>query len=490
MLFFSSPMKKKGRKIDNKLKEVDSLIALIAKCYSGLLRSVRIAYLYTLLITIRELLTLTRKMRSDRGTTLFDDYDIDCRFWQSKLAGDITSLENILEYDTIKAALMDRNYLFPTHEQVRTDEKEYDFDQCDTLQMSLIGSRLWSNHHLLMKNILSDLNAIQKDLRVIAEEESQFEEELRVFENTYFVSQGLDVPWYRFPIIESLRSRYENVVETFEEEVWPTCKSDLREEIDDYFFYNQPTKELYQRFAKRKARNANSLSLLDPQEKCLFVEIYANRKLYGLNDLHDSLAYQKSMHLINAKIASFDLIEPASIKYNLLFVNKAAEELMIILVPDIKSYVPFPYSYSYAALLLAMTDFGITRGDSNNGIQMMNFVNKNLARSDEQIGDQTSITQKKKLLATRSFGKVLNSGFQGTRLDDASFERLRDTYWAAFTLFNAIFQKDIQGEGFDNYLIDPYESLATFETKLKETPEKRERLMLLKSVITGETDFL
>ncbi len=488
--FSSLSMTDKGKIINTKVNDVERLAKLVADSYRGLQKSVQMAFLYALLLAVRELKSYVLKMRNQLLKDLHDEYGLDYLCLERKVLSLATDLETLTNLPGLKELWNDRVRWKQSPQQVADDERDFDFENCDSINLRNINTQLWENQYSLINNIVEGLQAIGGYLKEIHFEEEYFSEEVTFFEEEYSGQSGAIKDWEKYPIINNLKNRYQNIEEAYMSEQWPYVLNEFKVEVRDFISDHQATRECYERFARTYARKASTLASLDPQEKCIYVEVFSNRKNYRVADIHDAIGFNQCQRLLEARIEAFSLLEPADDAYSLLFVNKAAQKLMLLLVPYIKEYIKFPHNYHYAALLFAMIDFGITPDPANNGKQMLAFVNQHLKDRREPIADETSITQKKKLALGKMFGTIIKGNYGGTQFKDNSFESLRDTYWACFTLLNYIFEKDIRQEGFANYLVEPHDNTCVFSQVLKQDSELHHQIQILKSVIDKETaDF-
>ena len=136
-----------------------------------------------------------------------------------------------------------------------------------------------------------------------------------------------------------------------------------------------------------------------------------------------------------------------------------------------------------------MQDLGLIYNDRNNGVQMKDYVNKAYLTDDEQIKDQTTLTQWTGKLLGNMFGIMDENHLKGNYMPK-DFEKMKDYYWQCLSIINKVVQLDLQELRFAPYLFEEHEKTPTInEYKNREGQSIMERLSILKSVIKGETLF-
>lgn len=293
--------------------------------------------------------------------------------------------------------------------------------------------------------------------------------------------------------------RLKELEKSYEDLIW---QDDLERFIDDVNDYaeecSSKNKNTYQRYLSRMERNAT-----DPLERKTLAElnewylgnlrpatfIVNNRDKLTFEDIALHFRFVRCRRLLSQYVESFDLRKPADIDYKRLFVNRAAQELAFVLAPTIGKYVDFRHNYQYAALQMAMQDLGLVFRDPGNGIQMQDYVNRAYMKGDDQIKNQTTLTQWTGKLLGCQFGKMDERHLLGNYQAN-DFEKLKECYWLCLSIINKIVQKDLEAMKFAPYLYEEHENTPSI-TDYKDSKGQSimERLSVLKSVIRGEFIF-
>ena len=149
----------------------------------------------------------------------------------------------------------------------------------------------------------------------------------------------------------------------------------------------------------------------------------------------------------------------------------------------------FRHNYQYAALQMAMQDLGLVFSDRSNGVQMKDFINIAYLKEDEQIKDQTTLTQWTGKLLGSMFGSMDEHHLKGN-YSIRDFEKLKGYYWQCLSIINKIVQLDLDDLQFASYLHEEHELTPSItDYKNREGQSIMERLSILKSAIRGETLF-
>lgn len=293
--------------------------------------------------------------------------------------------------------------------------------------------------------------------------------------------------------------RLKELEKSYEDLIW---QDDLERFIDDVNDYaeecSSKNKNTYQRYLSRMERNAT-----DPLERKTLAElnewylgnlrpatfIVNNRDKLTFEDIALHFRFVRCRRLLSQYVESFDLRKPADTDYKGLFVNRAAQELAFALAPTIGNYVDFRHNYQYAALQMAMQDLGLVFRDSGNGIQMQDYVNRAYLKDDDQIKNQTTLTQWTGKLLGCQFGQMDERHLLGN-YQSTDFEKLKDCYWLCLSIINKIVQKDLQKMQFAPYLYEEHDNTPSI-TDYRDSKGQSimERLSVLKSVIRGEFLF-
>lgn len=292
----------------------------------------------------------------------------------------------------------------------------------------------------------------------------------------------------------------EELEDQYEEAMWEEDQKRLLGKVKEFIILcnNSNSKDTFELYLERMDRQAT-----DPHDLKTLAElnewylagnrpagfIVENRDKLSFEDIASHFCYVRSRRLVVQKIESFDLLQPADEEYKDLFVNKASQELVFLLSTTISIYVDFRHNYQYAALQMAMQDLGLVYSDKNNGVVMKDFINNVYLYEDEQIKDQTTLTQWTGKLLGGMFGTMDESHLQGNyNLKD--FEKMKDYYWLCLSIINKVVRLNLQELQFAPYLYEEHENTPNItDYKDSEGQSIMQRLFDIKSVINGETLF-
>lgn len=293
--------------------------------------------------------------------------------------------------------------------------------------------------------------------------------------------------------------RLRDLERQYEALMWEDERERFVSEVEEYADVSgDKTKKTYQRFLYRLEREATdplerkSLGklnewFLDGHRPAAFIVEHRDKLTFEDVALH--FRFVRCRRMIMQKVESFDLLLPADHEYRDLFVNRASQELAFLLTTTIGTYVDFRHNYQYAALQMAMQDLGLIYNDKNNGIQMKDYVNRAYLTADEQIKDQTTLTQWTGKLLGGMFGTMDEQHLVGN-YSSKDFEKMKDCYWLCLSIVNKIVQLDLQELRFAPYLYKEHEKTPSINDYRNHEGESiMERLSTLKSAIKGETLF-
>lgn len=293
-------------------------------------------------------------------------------------------------------------------------------------------------------------------------------------------------------------SRLKELENLYAQEWWEEDLQRFVSEVEEYTEVSGDKKiSTYQRYLSRMEREAtdrlDDKYLAELNEYYLAGErpagyIVENRDKLTLDDIAKHFNFVRCHRLLKIHIEKFDLMQPADAEFKDLFVNKASQELAIILVNTISCYVDFSHNYQYAALQMAMQDLGLVYRDRGNGIQMMNYVNSYYLKAGK-IQNQTTLTQWTGKLLNGVFGKMDEDNLQGN-YSSIDFEKMKDYYWLCLSIINKVVQLDLKEKKFAPYLYKDHENTPNIND-YRDTDGKSimVRLSILKSVIRGESLF-
>ncbi len=352
---------------------------------------------------------------------------------------------------------------------IRTSEDD-DFDFLETR----VG--LMENASLMCEAIDKGLEQISKTLREIVNDYMKLKAD----------PQQQD---YRLKVLE----------QQYEEMMWENELERFVGEVQEYAEVSgDNSKKTYLRYLNRMDRDAT-----DPLERKTLAElnewylgnlrpaafIVENRDKLTFEDIALHFRFVRCRRLLKQHVDSFDLLQPADEEYKNLFVNRASQELALLLAPTIATYVDFRHNYQYAAMQMAMQDLGLVYNDSRNGVQMRDYINKAYLKNDKLIKDQKTLTDWTGKLLGSMFGTMDERHLQGNfSLED--FEKMKDYYWLCLSIINKIVQLDLRELRFAPYLYEEHEKTPSItDYRNSEGQSIMARLSVLKSVIKGESLF-
>lgn len=348
------------------------------------------------------------------------------------------------------------------------------YDNKFDFQETRIG--LMGNASLMCEEIEKGLESISKTLREIEDD----------YQNLKTNNELQDL-------------RLKELEKLYEVEVWDDDKDRFISDVEEYTVVSgNKTKETYKRYLGRMDRQAtdslekkvlgelNEWYLAEQRPASFIVD---NRDKLTFEDIALHFRFKRCRVLLNEHIESFDLKMPADDEYKDLFVNQASQELAFLLVIIIDTYVDFRHNYQLAALQMAMQDLGLIYRDRNNGVQMKDFLNAAFLKGDDQIKDQTTLTQWTGKLLGSMFGAMDESHLIGNySLKD--FQKMKDYYWLCLSIINKVVQLDLEELHFADYLYEEHENTPSInDYKNRDGKSMMDRLSVLKSVIRGESLF-
>ena len=467
--------------IERKLHHVLKMGKKIIDLYPHITCTERAALLLAMTAAVRQVSANMRTVAALLRKNLLDPFRID----YTDFARKIENLHKIWEEELRGAPIFHNldNQSRPITEPSEIAMKEdtdYDLtirtsdeDNFDFLE-ARVG--LMDNASLMCEAIDSGLEQIGKTLRDITDDYTQLKAD----------SERQD-------------KRLKELEKLYEDELWDNEKERFISEVDEYTVVSgDKSKKTYQRYLSRMERDAtdtlerkvlgqlNEWYLGNLRPAAFIVD---NRDKLTFEDIALHFRFVRCRHLLVCHIESFDLLLPADNEYKDLFVNQASQELAFILAPTIGLYVDFRHNYQYAALQMAMQDLGLVYSDKNNGIQMKDYINKAYLTDDEQIKDQTTLTQWTGKLLGGMFGTMDERNLIGN-YSPKDFEKLKDYYWLCLSIINKIVQLDLQELHFATYLYKEHENTPSItDYKNSKGDSIMERLSTLKSAIKGETLF-
>ena len=466
--------------IERKLKHVLEMGQRIIDLYRHITCTERVALLLAMTAAVRQTAANMRTVAALLRKNLLDPFRID----YTGYAREIENLHSIWE-EELKGAPIFHNLdnrsmpLTNPHDIALKEDTDYDLtirtedeDNFDFLE-TRVG--MMRNASLMCEAVGQGLIQIGRTLRGIVEDYLKLKSDTAQQEK-----------------------RLKELERQYEEMMWEDDQERLVKEVEMFITLRNHSndKETFKLFLDRMTWEAT-----DPHDIKILAElnewylagqspaffIVENRDKLNIEDIARHFCFVRCRRLVIRKVESFDLLLPADEEYKNLFVNRASQELAFLLATTIGTYVDFRHNYQFAALQMAMQDLGLVERDPGNGIQMKDYVNRAYLKEDEQIKDQTTLTQWTGKLLGSMFGTMDEHHLRGNySLKD--FEKLKDYYWLCLSIINKIVQLDLQELNFAPYLYEEHEKTPSItDYKNSEGQSIMERLSVLKSVIKGET---
>lgn len=468
--------------IERKLNHVLDMGKMIIDLYRHITCTERVGLMLAMTAAVRQVAANMRTIAALLRQNLLDPFGIDYTDYARK----IENLQKIWCEDLMGAPIvhnldtLSRPITNPSEIALKEDS-EYNFvirtEAEDSFDFFETRVGLMNNAPLMCEAIDTGLEQLGNVLRVI-------------------VDDYLQLKGDRERQDECLRK----LEEQYEDAMWAEDKERLINEVREFevLCNNSREKATYDLFKLRLEREATdphdikvlaelNERYLDGQRPAAF--IVENRDKLTMEDVARHFRFVRCRKLLIRHIERFDLLKPADEEYSILFVNKAAQELAILLKPTIAITVDFRYDYQYAALQMAMQDLGLIYCEKNNGLQMMKYINSVYKPKDEQIKDQTTLTKWTGKLLGHKFGMMDENNLIGN-YDNTDFEKLKDRYWLCISIINKVVGRDLRELGFATYLYKEHERTPSIsDYRNIEGQSIMERLAEIKSVIRGETLF-
>ena len=466
--------------IERKLKHVLEMGQRIIDLYRHITCTERVALLLAMTAAVRQTAANMRTVAALLRKNLLDPFRID----YTGYAREIENLHSIWE-DELKGAPIFHNLdnrsrpLTNPHDIALKEDTDYDLtirtedeDKFDFLE-TRVG--MMRNASLMCEAVDQGLIQIGRTLRGIVEDYLKLKSDTTQQEK-----------------------RLNELERQYEEMMWEDDLKRLVKEVEMFITLRNHSndKETFKLFLDRmiwEATDPHDIKILAElnewylagQSPALF--IVENRDKLNIEDIARHFCFVRCRRLVAQKVESFDLLKPADEQYRNLFVNKAAQELAILMAVTIGTYVDFRHNYQYAALQMAMQDLGLVYSDNRNGMQMRDFINKEYLKNDKPIIDQKTITEWTGKLFGSMFGAMDEQHLLGNySLED--FDKMKDYYWLCLSIINKVVQLDLEKLNFAPYLYEEHENTPSINNyKDREGESIMERLSVLKSVIKGET---
>ena len=468
--------------IERKLNHVLDMGQRIIDLYPHITCTERAALLLAMTASVRQVAANMNTLAALLRINLLDPFRID----YTDYARRIENLQKIWD-EELKGAPIFHNLdtqslpITNPHDIALKEDTHYDltFHTSENDGYDFLMARVWlmENAPLMCETINSGLLQLSKTLREITED--------------YLLLKG---------DVQKQDERLRELERKYEEAMWENDRKRLSGEAKEFVILcnNAKDKGTFQLFLEHKIREAT-----DPHDNEMLAElnecflagghpatfIVENRDKLKFEHLASHFCFVRYHRIISRQIETFDLLLPADSEYRDLFVNQAAQELAFRLKHTIANAVDFRHNYQYAALQMAMQDLGLIYRDRNNGVQMMEYINRDYLKKGEQIKDQKTLTQWIGKLLGHTFGMMDDKHLKGN-YDLKDYEKMKDQYWLCLSIINKVVQKDLKKSGFASYLYEEHEMTPNIsDYRNAEGQSIMQRLSELKSVIRGESPF-
>lgn len=217
-----------------------------------------------------------------------------------------------------------------------------------------------------------------------------------------------------------------------------------------------------------------------------WIYIYRHRNELSRDDLHSIFYRLHCKRQLENCIAYFDLIKEP--QYKLIFKNKAAEELVTMLMPTIAKYEGFKFSYQYVVVLMVCDDLGLTQQENmKRGKEYVAFMNP-LLNEEFWASDASTYNPYLRKLNEIAFGRLSKDNYYKSKYNDTEFEKLKDVYWYTLSFINKVLRFDIKTSRFAGYLHEEHPKVPLIKDLLDASGKSidRNRLFLLRDVLNGE----
>ncbi len=467
--------------IERKLNHVLEMGKKIIDLYPHVTCTERVALLLAMTAAVRQVAANIRTVAALLKQNLLDEFRIN----YTEYARSIENLHHIWE-DELKGAPIFHNLDNQTlpitnpDEIVLKEDTDYSLSvwpsEVDGFDFIKTRVGLMENASLMCEAIDKGLGQISKTLRDIVSDYCQLKSD-----------------------IEKQDSCLKTLGDYYESYMWEDDRDRFISEVEEYTEVSgDKTVNTYERYLKHLDREAT-----DPHDIKILAElnefylgggrpasfIVDNRDKLTIEDLARHFCFERCRGLLYQHIEKMKMMVPADNEYKNLFINRAAQEMAILLAPVIGNHVDFRFNYQYVALQMAMQDLDLIFRDPGNGVQMRDFINKVYLKNDDIIKDQKTLTEWTGKLLGHKFGEMDENNLVGNyALED--FTKLKNHYWLCLSIINKVVGKKLQESHFASYLFKEHDNTPSFtEYKNRQGEYIVEQLYIIKSAIKGERLF-
>ena len=318
--------------------------------------SERVAFMHYLAKMLRRVSALLAEHRNNVCTSIVDDSGIDYMAMKGSFQKCANDFENVSDGGYLRT--YDEEYLenpddfvreFKVEEVLHNDE--HDFNENTFFK----NPQLESAHKVLLGNSVNIYKRITKELEVI-------------------IGMLNAISLYERELPSSLSAIYDSLYLDYEKHEWRSKKETFKRNLLYQIQGFDSTLERLNRYYPIYINEFSSSEYGCANTQNPYKYIYQHRRELSKDNLHDIFYRLHCKRKLEDCIAYFDLVnEP---EHKLIFKNKAAEELITLLMPIITSYKGFEYSYQYVVVLMVCDDLKLTQTDnSRRGADYVAFMN-------------------------------------------------------------------------------------------------------------------
>lgn len=435
--------------------------------------SERVAFMHYLAKMLRRVSALLVDHKNKVCASIVDNSGID--YWTmkgafEKCANDFRNVSdggNLRTYDDDYLEETDDLYLDLTIQEVM----DYD-DQMYGESTFYKNSRLEEAHKVLLGSSVHLYERISKELGGI-------------------IGMLNDISQYEQSLPQILNDQYDNLYLEYEKNGWKTDKDKFKEHVLYQTTGHTNVLERLNRYYPIYLKEFSSSEQGCANVSNPWVYIYRHRNELSQDELHSIFYRLHCKRQLENCITYFDLVKEP--QHKLVFKNKAAEELVTMLMPTILRYEGFEHSYQYVVVLMVCDDLKLTQTEnSRRGLEFKDYINLFLDE-DCHVKHPSTYNPYLNKLKGGHFGKLSKDNYYKTDYNDTEFEKLKDVYWYTLSLLNKVLCMEFPSVRFAGYLREEHPktpSLKDFANASAKSID-RNKLFLLRDVLNGEIkDFL
>lgn len=432
--------------------------------------SERIAFMHYLAKMLRRVSALLAEHKNNVCTTIVDNSGIDYFSMKSAYEKCLHDFENAMDrgylrsYDADNLEEADDLYRdFTTQEVMKYD------DQMFGESTFYKNSRLEDAHKVLLDSSVHLYNRVIKELGCV-------------------IGMLDDIGQYDYSLKECIQEKYEEAYSKYVDDKWVRDRDNFKENILYQISGHPCILDRLNRYYPIYLKELTS-----SEQGCIntskpYVYIFHHRKELSQEDLRSIFRRLHCKRQLENCITYFDLIKEP--KYKLIFKNKAAEELVTMLMPTIVRYEGFRHSYQYVVVLMVCDDLGLTQTEnSRRGAEYVAFMNQYL-KEEFWASDSSTYNPYLRKLNGGHFGRLSRDNYHQTEYNDTEFEKLKDVYWFTLSLLNKVLGIKQPSPLIAGYLHEEHKKVPLIKNLLDASDKAIDtnRLFLLRDVLNGEIE--